>query len=252
MIARVDGMGLQSERHMIRNDAVLVIVDPSARHHAGLAKAALLARKFETRVDLFAASCPPQAGPARLADENRRVAEDSAILQTLARPLRDRGLDVTTQVVHPGSLNSALAAHLSGSSTRFVIKDVHQDAVSGKAALTPNDWELAHSCPVSLLLSKSKLWPALPRICAAIDSRHGQESLAALERVIMEQGAVLASRLDGELDVLHACAQVLTRVVGQLATSIVVMGAVSHNPLLNQLPCDVLVVKAHRAAFALH
>lgn len=252
MIARVDGMGLQSERHMIRNDAVLVIVDPSARHHAGLAKAALLASKFEARVDLFASSGSAPAGPSRLADENRRVAETSAILQTLARPLRDRGLDVTTQVVHAGSLNCVLAEHLNSSCTRFVIKDVHQDAISGKAALTPNDWELAHACPASLLLSKSTLWPALPRICAAIDSKHGQESLAPRERVIMEQGALLTARLGGELDVLHACAQVLARVVGQLATSIVVMGAVSHNPLLNQLPCDVLLVKAQRAAFALH
>lgn len=234
---------------MRRNDAILVVVDPQARHHAGLAKGALLAKKFQARVNLFACS---GALPTRSTDEHIRVAETSKILQALARPLRDRGLDVTTETVHAESLNGALAERLKHSTARFVVKDVYRDAFSGRAALTHNDWEIALACPVSLLLSKSKLWPALPKICAAVDSRQGLQSLAYLERSIMAEGAALTSRLEGELDVLHACEDVLTRVLAQLATNIVVMGAPSRDPWLNQLPCDVLLVKAPQAAFALH
>lgn len=240
---------------MGRNDAVLVIVDPSARHHAGLAKGALLARMFQTHVDLFACSDASRGDlpgdSARAVDESMRVATTSEILQMLARPLRDRGLDVTTEARHAESPNAALTEHLKNSSARFVIKDIHPDAASGRAALTRSDWQLARACPVSLLLSKSRLWPALPKICAAIDNGDRREH-ALLERVILEQGAALTSRLGGELDVLHACADVLTRVVGQLATSIVVMGALSHNPVFNQLACDVLLVKSPQVAPSPH
>lgn len=273
---------------MSRNESILVIVDPGARHHAGLAKAALIAKKSAARVDLFACSSASSGAlrsfPAQSTDEIAR-AETSAMLHALARPLRDLGLEVTTEAVQAESPSAALAACLKHSRAGMVIKDVHRDAGSGNAALTWSDWELARDCPISLLLSKPTLWPALPKICIAIDPGHRQLALVSLEHSIMEQGQALAERLDGELHVLHACmlpavttmpaadpvhlgvmgiGDVLTRFVDQLEASIVVMGAVSRSPLrkdvigstaeilLRHLLCDVLLVKAPQAASALH
>lgn len=291
--------------NMSRNEAIFVIVDPGASHHAGLVKAALIAKKSAARIDLFACSS------ASSADEIARAAETSAMLRSLARPLRELGLEVTTETIRAESLR-ALAECLKQSCAQMVIKDVYQDADSGNAELTCSDWELARVCPISLLLSKATLWPALPKICIAIDPGHRQVALVPLEHSIMEQGRALAERLDGELHALHACmppavttvaaadaervtrhyrdrlasleslmanhrvstgqvhvgmggsGDVLSRLVGQLEASIVVMGAVSRSPLrknvigstaenlLRQLPCDVLLVKAPQAASVLH
>lgn len=237
---------------MGRNDAILVIVDPSAKHHAGLAKGALLARKFDTRIEIFSCSGTSEVRPS------------SEILQALAWPLRDRGLEVTTESVQAESVSAALVSRLRNSLASLVIKDVHPSASHARAGLAHGDWELARDCPKALLLSKARLWPALPKICAAIEPQHASWARAPLAQAVMEQGTALSAHLGGELDVLHACGPMLTRVVSQLATAIVVVGVESGGPLrkdvmgssagsmLKELPCDVLLVKAPQAVLALH
>jgi universal stress protein E len=170
-------------------NAIVAVVDPRARHQAGLAKAALLAQNLHARVDLF---------------EIVRGAETSPLLKSLARPLRDRGLEVTTQAARDDSLSAALAEHLKHTCPKFVIKDVHQRTLAQPASLTGSDRELIRSCPVALLISKPLLWPERPRICMAIDPENGAQARASVDQIVMEQGALLAGQMGGELHVLHA------------------------------------------------
>lgn len=237
---------------MSRSDTIVVIVDPSAKHHAGLAKGALLARKFDMRVEILACAGTHALRPTQ------------EFLQALARPLREHGLQVTTESLPAESVSVALESRPKDSHASLVIKDVHPGARRGRAALAHDDWELARACRRSLLLSKARLWPALPRICAAIEPQQKQWVRARLEHAVVEQGTVLSASLGGELDVLHVCGQMLTRIVSQLATTIVVVGAESGGSLrkdvfgsgagsvLNELPCDVLLVKVPQATLALH
>jgi len=169
-------------------DTILVIVNAKARHQTGLAKAALLAQKCRTRLELFAgdADAPPSA------------------LLSLARPLREGGLDVTTATVCADSSNAALLARMRDPGIGFVIKDVVHSASSPRCALTATDWELARACPVPLLLSKATLWSEVPVICAAIDPRHEDDGMECLNRAILTKGAMLAKRMGGDLHVLHA------------------------------------------------
>jgi universal stress protein E len=173
---------------MIPSNAIVVVVDPEAKHQAGLAKGALLAQKLHARLDLLACSS---------------CVEISSMLQSLARPLRDRGLEVTTQAARDDLLSSTLARHLEDTCAKLVIKGVHQHAVSRRTSLSHSDWELIRSCPVALLLSKPTLWPERPKICAAIDPEQGQARVS-LDHIVMEHGAVLAGQLEGALHVLHA------------------------------------------------
>ena len=170
-------------------NAIVVVVDSQAKHQAGLAKGALLAGKLHARVDLF---------------EVVRSAEMSPMLRSLARPLRDRGLEVTTQSTREDILSAVLAEHLKHACAKLVIKDVHQRAVTQRAPPTHSDWELIRSCPVDLLLSKPTLWPERPQICAAIDPGQDHQARVALDHLVMEHAAVFARQLEGEFDVLHA------------------------------------------------
>jgi universal stress protein E len=291
--------------NMSSTNAIVVIVDPSAKHQAGLAKGALLAQKLGARVDLFAIL---------------RGAETSSMLQSLARPLRDCGLEVTTQAARDDFPSSTLAEHVKHTRAKLVIKDVHQHAVTRRASLSHSDWELIRSCPVALLLSKPTLWPERPQICVSIDPEHGGPTRASLDDNVMEHGVMLAGQLDGDLHVLDAhippsyvvtvpagddfraleyshelliaqchaklrslktlassygvqashvhmaigpVCDALRSLASELKASVVVMGAVSRTArrrdalgstaeaLLEQISCDVLVIKATEAAVSL-
>jgi universal stress protein E len=248
--------------NMSPNDAIVVVVDPRARHHAGLVKGALLARKFQARLDLFACS-------------NR--ADTSVLLESLARPLRDLTLQVTTQITRTDFWNAALADYLEHTCAKLVIKDVHQQTATRRAVLSDSDWELIRSCPVSLLLSKRSLWPERPQICAVLDPGHGRRTVASLDHVVLDQGATLARQVGGELLVLHAyispalvvtvrraddlraqehattgpARDALSSLVSEVDASIIVTGSRAE-ALLEQIPCDVLVVNAAEAARSLH
>lgn len=173
-------------------ETILVIVDTKARHHAGLAKAALLAQKFRMRMDLLAIA------------EVMQSPEMAPAMASLARPLRDRGLEVTTATVSADSVNSVLVERLTGQRVKLIVKDVAQAPSSRRAALTRTDWELMRACPVPLLLSQPRLWSAVPQVCAAIDPGHDDEGLVSLDDEIMEQSGRLARCLEGQLHVIHA------------------------------------------------
>lgn len=191
---------------MSPTETILVIVDPRANHHAGLAKGALLAQKLRARIHLFMCNSRAATDERYLvsADEGLRDEEKSFMLQALARPLRERGLEVTTQTARGDSLNDAMSACVKDTRSRLVIKDIRQDAVTQRASLTRGDWELIRSCPAALLLSKPTLWPGRPQICAAIDPSHGQQAQMSLDQAVLEQGAMLVRQLEGALHVLHA------------------------------------------------
>lgn len=169
---------------MSSTDTILVVVDPRAKHHAALAKGALLAQKLQARIDLFASS---------------NSAQTAFVLPSFAKPLRDLGLEVTTQAADGDAFRVALAERLKHTRPKLVIKDVQP-----RASLTDSDWQLMRSCPVALLLSKPTLWPERPQICAAIDPGYSHRAHVALDHIVLEQGSALATQLGGELHVLHA------------------------------------------------
>jgi universal stress protein E len=259
---------------MSANPTILVIVDPQARHHAALAKGALLARKFQARMDLLSWGGAGQG--ARSLEM-----EISGKLRSLARFLRANGFDVSTEAIPEDVLNAALADRLK--SARFVIKDAVQRLQP--PALTAINSELTRACPAPLLLSKPKLWPELPLICAAVDP---EQSWPSLSDAVMEEGRILANRLAGQLHVLHTHAPqasvvsirntdpleaakplkeraadhyvaglrtFVTRLAGNVFVVAGGQGEIADTTvdnLLQQIPCDLLVVKAAQTTSTLH
>jgi universal stress protein E len=204
------------------SDTILVIVDVQARHHAGLAKAALLAQKYRTRMDLLARLRGTAGGLER-----------PSSLESLARPLRERGLEVTTATVRAETLEVALAQRLRGPRARFVIKDVVRTASSQRIAVTHDDWERVRVCPVPLLLSKPTLWPELPKVCAAIDPARDDGGLVPADESVVEQGALLARNLTGQFRVAsnRSVCEVENGFVRPLGASIIVMSTASYAAL---------------------
>lgn len=194
---------------MNRIDNVLAIIDPTASEHPAMNKAALLADKLNARLELFV--CDTRgAREARLAAHLREDSQKpffvsaKTLLETLARPLRARGLDVTTETECADPLHAALADRTARTYADLVVKDTHHHSLARRTFLTNTDWSLIRTCPVPLLLTKANPWAAAPRILAAVDPGHANDKPAALDARILEHAAMLAGALNGELHAAHA------------------------------------------------
>jgi universal stress protein E len=188
--------------------SILVIVDPTAERQPAVAKGALLAQKLGARLELYV--CDTKASrELRLAAHAAKRADQpfvvnlKAFLEDLARPIRERGLDVATEVACADPLHSALIDRARRTTADLVIKDTHHHSLGKRTFLTNTDWELIRACPVALLLTKPNPWASAPKVCAAVDPGHANDKPGLLDNRILDYAALLAKGLGGELHVLH-------------------------------------------------
>jgi universal stress protein E len=191
----------------IRN--ILVIVDPTVDEHPSLGKAQLLAQRFDARLELFV--CDTKAArearllaerardPARLLDVNLKP-----MLERLARPLRECGVDVATECTFTDVLANGLEDHIKRTNADLVIKDTHHHSLLRRTLITNTDWHLIRTSAVSLLLTRSRAWASSFNIVAAVDPGHLNDKPAALDHEILRWGSAINERLHGSLHAVHA------------------------------------------------
>lgn len=188
---------------------ILVIVDPTTKEHAAVNKAAVLAEKFKARLELFV--CDTKAAREMRLLSHLRTQPDAPVpvnikglLESLAEPLRARGLDVTTETVCADPLHAGLIDRTRHTKADLVVKDTHHHSFAQRTFLTNTDWQLIRGCPVPLLLTKPAPWAAAPRVVAAVDPGHVNDKPEILDHWIVEHASLFAQRLQGELHVVHA------------------------------------------------
>lgn len=213
---------------------ILVIVDPTVQDQPAVAKGALLAEKLSARLDLFI--CDTQAA------RNKRLAQllpelPQAPLQRLApwldsiaAPLREKGLDVMTEVLAADPLHTALLERVRNTCAGLVIKDTHHHSVAQRTFMTHTDWTLIRGCPVPLLLVKPTPWSSAPRIGAALDPGHMDDKPRLLDRCILEEAAMFAQALGGEVHPIHA----------YIPAAMIAAAAVAAPPLVIDIPAEAL------------
>ena len=187
---------------------ILVIVDPTVTDHPAVAKAALLAEKFNARLELFV--CDTKAAREIRLLSHARAKPGAPIpvnikgmLESLAAPLRARGLDITTETVCGEPLHAGLIERMRHTKADLVVKDTHHHSLAQRTFLTNTDWQLIRNCPVPLLLTKAAPWAAAPRVIAAVDPGHVNDKPKILDNWIVEHASLFAQRLHGELHILH-------------------------------------------------
>ncbi len=187
---------------------ILVIVDPTATEHPAIDKAARLAEKFNARLELFV--CDTKAAREMRLSSHVRDNPTAPVptnikgeLESLAAPLRSRGLDVTTETVCADPLHVGLIDRIRHTHADLVVKDTHHHSLAQRTFLTNTDWQLIRACPVPLLLTKGAPWAEVPRVMAAVDPGHVNDKPEILDHWIIEHASLLAQRMNGELHVVH-------------------------------------------------
>jgi universal stress protein E len=188
---------------------ILVVVNPTGgERQSAVDKAMILGQCLHASVELLICDIPPGKRDFRLCigDETEEMLSvpPEDLLDRLAAPLRNQGLEVTVRIVRGDCLHTSILEYLRSSSATLMVKDTHHHSLPRRTFLKNTDWYLAHGSTVPLLLTKNMVWARPPRIMAAIDRRPEKTGVAALDRKLLRCATALASRLTGELEVIYA------------------------------------------------
>ena len=190
---------------------LVAIKDPRARHAPALAKSAQLAHALGAEVCLFhAVPDPIYLDVAQLADatlaklEERESRVHLRRLEALARPLRRRGIGVTTQVTWDYPAHEAVIRAAAHFEADLIVVDNHRSGHLAPWLLQFTDWELLRASPLPVLLVKTRKPYRRPRVLAAVDPGHASAKPEDLDDEILRFADTLAKPLRGALHAVYA------------------------------------------------
>ena len=193
---------------MDRITDILVIVNPLVRDQPAITKAATLARWLGAGMELLICDTKmsrethTEGGPAM---SNGFPSDNlESLLEQMAEPLRDDGIDVTTHVIGGDPLHEAFTSWMCNSPADLVIKDTHHHSFAKRTFTTSNDWHLIRACPVPLLLTKPRTWGTPPILMAAVDPGHVNDPSAVLDHRILDVTTSMAKQFDAHVHAVHA------------------------------------------------
>jgi universal stress protein E len=134
----------------------------------------------------------------KLREERRK--EQETVLDEIAAPLREEGIEVDTVYAWGSSSTEAVLTVAAPLKPDVLVAPVHPHP---RLALRHQDWSLVQQASVPVLLTRGEPWSEAPRLLAAIDPTHENDKPAALDHALVALGRELEDRLDGELHVAH-------------------------------------------------
>ncbi len=190
---------------------ILVIVDPRSDAQAAVERAAWLAECVSADLELFICDFDPHIDAGQSSTvwieqpvRERLIEKLREKLETLAGPLRDRGLQVSVDVAWDHPLHEGIVRKVQTCQPWLVAKDTHHHGVLKRTILTNTDWHLIRDCPAPLLLVKPNPVSDNPKVFAAVDPLHVHDKPARLDNELVQLGGALAADVGGELHVVHA------------------------------------------------
>ncbi len=195
-------------------DRVLAIVEPGAEHQAVIDRLEYLAKRSEFEVILAAADYSQYLVEGYYFSEvelpelrKQYLAEREVLLEGLAEPLRQGGLQVTTRALWSHPAYEGVLQLAEEYQPDLIVHHVQRHAALSRMILTTNDWQLARHSNVPLLMVKEKTWSEAPVILAAVDPMHARHKPSGLDHKILGTAEFLASELSGTAAAAHAYGQ---------------------------------------------
>lgn len=174
---------------------IVGVRDLRARRLPAVEKAAQLARAFKADIELFHAM--PRAERA----EQTRL---KARLETIAAPLRENLIAVTTQIGVDSPAGEAIVRRAHRIDADLIVAECHAGERRGNPFLRLTDWDLLRYSPVPVLLVKTKLPYRKPCLLAAVDPAHAIAEPAKLDAEILCTADIFRKALQGTLHAVHA------------------------------------------------
>jgi universal stress protein E len=193
---------------MKRPTYILAVLDGGPMDSSLVAKATVLAVKFDARLELFlcdaehAYALKKEYEPSHN-DEFRRTCMSQAIEYLAhvrsAAQLSDARVSVSAACESP--LYEGVVHKVLQSRPDLVIKAASALRLPTRAVFDPNDWLLMRKCPATLMMTRGRAWRTLPAFAVAVDVSN--EETVGLTGSILETAESLRAAHGGGLDVLY-------------------------------------------------
>jgi universal stress protein E len=168
----------------------------------------VLARHFGARLELFlcdseyAYSLRHTYDSSGVAEARRTCLNNGQrFLDTIRRSLPE-DVTVTTHVACASPLYEAVVHRAQEARPDIVIKSAAGHHPVQRFTLDANDWQLARTCPVPLMLTRGRPWSPEGHFAAAVDI--SDPNSGGLARSIMQTAGFLTLGCRGQLDVIYA------------------------------------------------
>jgi universal stress protein E len=187
--------------------SILVILDHSVRDAHLLEKSLWLAREFKARVEFFWCDAEYEYTLRHVYDQRglaqtrqARVLHMRDYLQQLRDQHAAPDVEISMDAACESPLYEGIVRKVFKTLPDLVMKACALESFEGRGAPDVNDWQLVRTCPVPLLLSQGRPWPARPRFAAALDV--SDKETPGLAETILRTAEFLSARSQGELDIL--------------------------------------------------
>jgi universal stress protein E len=190
---------------------ILVVVDPTAKEHPALDRAAWLAKRLPARLELFICDYDTHLSQNQLFDSASLAKARASLmenhvkrLRALAAPLMADNLEVTVDARWDHPLHDGIVRKTLDAGAALVVKDTHYHSVLKRSIFSNTDWDLIRNCPADLWLVKPQALETPPRFLAAVDPLHERDKPAELDHRILKTAEHIAAAVGAELHVCHA------------------------------------------------
>jgi universal stress protein E len=189
--------------------SILVVVDRTDETHPVLVKAIALARRFGAKLELLLCDSErayalrqtyDRSGVARA--RQTILSEGRRFLESLQQSVAADDVSISVHVVCESPLSEGVVRRVRESWPDLVLKSAASRHAIGRLTLDANDWELARTCPVPIMLTRGRPWRVQPRFAAAVDV--SEQETVGLARAILHAGENLSFGFGAELEVLYS------------------------------------------------
>jgi universal stress protein E len=191
-------------------NVVLAVIEPDINPQDVVERAGWLAERTGAALELLLCDADVSSLNDALfvSNEARDIAASiraaqQEMIDELAQPARQRGLQVSTSVLDQRPVADGVVYVALDRNPLYVVKGTQYHSQAERAIFVDTDWQLIRTCPFPLWLVKPRLLAGKPTIIAAIDPTHGSDAPARLDRSIISHAKDIASLTGGELHLLH-------------------------------------------------
>lgn len=192
------------------SDTVLAIIELDTFPRNVAKRAAWIATHYGCDLELMYSD--PTLGVLRdsylVSNKAQQIADNikeaqEGILADLADSVASDKLSITTSVSHEKPAADAIVARAIECEPRYVVKGTQFHSAAERATFTYTDWRLIRKLNAPMWLVKPREWQEKPVIVAAVDPTHRNDKEGKLDQIIIAEAKALASKCNGELQLLH-------------------------------------------------
>ncbi len=200
---------------MYSKNKILVVLDAEYASDFGLDriidKVRRLAQGLKAPVELFCCGYSASLISSYLFDHEAGLHARRAFvrgiekhLEQLAKPLRAKGIAVTTDAVWHSDLEIAVHNQVDRYGASLVVKACRRHHGLGAYLFGHADWQLIRHTAIPLLMLHPTCWPGVPQMMVAVDARHPVDEPGCPDRRLVTRAKMIGDYLGAEYTLFHA------------------------------------------------